>query len=146
MVIRAKESSYTHPWSYSVVNFARLTGTIGVPFRFQRTTGADGIKPKERRITLMRKYELVCIIQPDLDETAFNGVVDRIKGWIGESGGTVDKVDVWGRRKLAYPIRKQRDGQYVLINASLEPSATSGLERNIRFQESVLRHMLSVVG
>ncbi len=94
----------------------------------------------------MRKYELVCIIQPDLDETAFNGVVDRLKGWIGESGGTVDKVDVWGRRKLAYPIRKQRDGQYVLINASLEPSATSGLERNIRFQEAVLRHMLSVVG
>jgi small subunit ribosomal protein S6 len=94
----------------------------------------------------MRKYELVCIIQPDLDETAFNVVIDRLKGWIGESGGTVDKVDVWGRRKLAYPIRKQRDGQYVLINASLEPSAAAGLERNIRFQETVIRHMLSVVG
>jgi small subunit ribosomal protein S6 len=94
----------------------------------------------------MRKYELVCIIQPDLDETAFNGVVDRVKGWISESGGSVDKVDVWGRRRLAYHIHKQREGQYVLLNVSLSPTATAGLERNIRFQENILRHMLSVVG
>jgi small subunit ribosomal protein S6 len=94
----------------------------------------------------MRKYELVCIIQPDLDETAFNGVVDRVKGWVGESGGSVDKVDIWGRRRLAYHIHKQREGQYVLLNVSLNPAAAAGLERNIRFQENILRHMLSVVG
>ena len=94
----------------------------------------------------MRNYELVCIIQPDLDENAFNGVIDRLKGWVSESGGSVDKVDIWGRRKLAYPIRKQRDGQYVLLNVSLNPSATTELERNLRFQEAVLRHMLSAVG
>lgn len=94
----------------------------------------------------MRSYELVCIIQPDLDETAFNGVIERVKGWISESGGSVDKVDVWGRRRMAYRIRKQREGQYVLMNVTMNPAATSSLERNIRFQESVLRHMLSVVG
>ncbi len=94
----------------------------------------------------MRKYELVCIIQPDLDETAFNGLIERVKGWVGDSGGSVDMVDIWGRRKLAYPIRKQTDGQYVLLNVSLEPSATTELERNLRFQENVIRHMLSVVG
>jgi len=94
----------------------------------------------------MRSYELVCIIQPDLDETAFNGVIDRVKGWISELGGSVDKVDVWGRRRLAYYIRKQREGQYVLLNVTMNPATTSTLERNIRFQESVLRHMLSVVG
>jgi small subunit ribosomal protein S6 len=93
----------------------------------------------------MRSYELVCIIQPDLDETAFNGVVDRVKGWVSESGGSVDKVDVWGRRRLAYHIRKHREGQYVLLNVTMDPAATSSLERNIRFQESVMRHMLSVV-
>ena len=49
----------------------------------------------------MRKYELVCVIQPDLDEAAFNSVVEKVKSWISESGGTIDKVDVWGRRKLA---------------------------------------------
>jgi small subunit ribosomal protein S6 len=94
----------------------------------------------------MRKYELVCIIQPDLDETAFNGVLDKVKGWISDSGGSVDKVDVWGRRKMAYTIRKQKEGQYVLLNVTLNPTTTSELERNLRYQESVMRHMLSVVG
>jgi small subunit ribosomal protein S6 len=93
----------------------------------------------------MRNYELVCVVQPELDETAFKGVVDRISSWITEAGGSVDKVEVWGRRRMAYQIRKQREGQYVLLNVSLDPKATSGLERNIRYLEPVLRHMLSTV-
>ena len=93
----------------------------------------------------MRKYELICIVQPDLDETAFKGAVERVQGWVTESGGSVDKVDVWGRRRLAFPIHKQRDGQYVLLNISLEPKATSDLERNIRYFETVLRHMLTAI-
>ena len=93
----------------------------------------------------MRKYELVCIIQPDLDETAFKGAVERVQGWVTESGGSVDKVDVWGRRRLAFPIHKQRDGQYVLLNISLDPKSASDLERNIRYLETVLRHMLTAI-
>jgi small subunit ribosomal protein S6 len=93
----------------------------------------------------MRKYELVCIIQPELDETAFNGVVEKVKGWVGDSGGNVDKVEVWGKRRLATQIGKQRDGQYVLLNVSLPTKATAELERNLRFLEPVIRHMLSVV-
>lgn len=94
----------------------------------------------------MRNYELVCIIQPDLDENAFNGVIDRVKGWVNEAGGSIGKVDIWGRRRLAYSIHKQREGQYVLLNVSMEPAATAELERNIRFQETVMRHMLTLVG
>jgi small subunit ribosomal protein S6 len=94
----------------------------------------------------MRKYELMCIIQPDLDENAFNGVLDKVKGWISESGGSVDKAEVWGRRKLASLVKKHREGQFVLLNVTMNPASTSNLERNLRFQESVLRHMLSVVG
>lgn len=94
----------------------------------------------------MRKYELMCILQPDLDETAFNGVLDKVKGWISDSGGSVDKAEVWGRRKLASLIKKHREGQYVLLNVTMNPASTSDLERNLRFQESVMRHMLSVVG
>ncbi len=93
----------------------------------------------------MHKYELVCILQPDLDENAFNGVIDRVKGWVSESGGNVDKVDIWGKRRLAYQIRKQRDGQYVLLNVSLPPKATAELERNLRYLEPVIRHMLASV-
>jgi small subunit ribosomal protein S6 len=93
----------------------------------------------------MRKYELVCIVQPELDETAFNGVVEKVKGWIGEAGGNVDKVEVWGKRRLATTIRKQRDGQYVLLNVSMPSKATAEVERNLRFLEPVMRHMLTVV-
>ena len=93
----------------------------------------------------MRNYELVCIVQPDLDETAFKGAVERVQGWVTESGGSVDKVDVWGRRRLAFPIHKQRDGQYVLLNITLDPKSASDLERNIRYLETVLRHMLTAM-
>jgi small subunit ribosomal protein S6 len=93
----------------------------------------------------MRNYELVCIVQPDLDETAFKGALERVQGWVTESGGTVDKVDVWGRRRMSYQIRKQRDGHYVLLNITIDPKSASNLERNIRYLETVLRHMLTAV-
>jgi small subunit ribosomal protein S6 len=93
----------------------------------------------------MRNYELVCIVHPDLDDSAFNGVVEKVGGWVTEAGGSVDKVDVWGRRRMAYHINKQREGQYVLLHLNMNPASTAQLERNIRFQESVMRSMLTVV-
>ncbi|MGD8406571.1 MAG: 30S ribosomal protein S6 [Anaerolineales bacterium] len=93
----------------------------------------------------MRNYELVLIVQPDLDETAFNEAVDRVKSWVDDASGKVGKVDVWGKRKLAYLIQKQREGQYVLLNISLPPEATQELERKIRFLEPIMRHMLTAV-
>ena len=93
----------------------------------------------------MRNYELVCIFQPELDETAFKGAVERVSNWVTEAGGNVDKLEVWGRRRLAYVIHKQTEGQYVLLNISLDPKAVSGLERNIRYLETVMRHMLTAM-
>jgi len=93
----------------------------------------------------MRKYELVCIVHPDLDEAGFNGIIEKVKGWIAESGGTVDKVDVWGRKRLAYLVRKQREGQYVLFNVTLPATATATLDQNLRFQEPVIRYMITAV-
>jgi small subunit ribosomal protein S6 len=93
----------------------------------------------------MRKYELVVLIQPDLDDAAFDAALERIGGWVTEAGGNVDKVERWGRRKLAYPIRKLLEAQYVLFNLTLPPSATAGLERNLRFLEPVMRHLLVLV-
>ena len=92
----------------------------------------------------MRHYELVCIIHPDLDEAAFNGVIEKVKGWAIETGGSVEKVEIWGRKRLAYAIKKHREGQFVLLNMTMSPTATFELERNLRFQETLLRHMLSV--
>ena len=93
----------------------------------------------------MRKYELVCIVHPDLDEAAFTGVVEKIKGWVVETSGSVDKVEIWGRKRLAYVIKKQREGQYVLFNLGLDPIATAALEKNLRFLEPVIRYMLIAV-
>lgn len=93
----------------------------------------------------MHNYEIVLILHSELDETAFNAAVEKVKGWITTSGGTVSKVDVWGKRRMAYAIRKQREGQYVLINAEFAPAFTADLERNLRFLEPVIRFMITVV-
>ena len=90
----------------------------------------------------MRAYELVLIVHPDLDEAAFNGVLERVQGWITEAGGEVTKVDLWGTRDLAYPIRKQTQGQYVLMNINMAPEFGVELERNLRLQEPVMRFLV----
>jgi small subunit ribosomal protein S6 len=87
----------------------------------------------------MRDYEVVFVVHPDLDETAFSEVVNRVRNWITEDGGEVSKTDLWGKRKLAFPIRKVNDGQYVLLEAKMKPSFGAQLERNLRFLEPVLR-------
>lgn len=92
----------------------------------------------------MRDYELIFVASPDLDETNLNELVEKVKGWVTEAGGAITKVDVWGKRKLAYTIHKQKEGQYVLLNTQMEPSFGAKLERNLRFQESILRFLLVV--
>lgn len=91
----------------------------------------------------MRSYELMFIVHPDLDESAFNEVVDKVKSWITDSGGQVDNVDLWGKRRLAYPIQKQVEGQYVLLDTQLDPTFCSDLEHNLGLQEPVMRFLLT---
>lgn len=87
----------------------------------------------------MRNYELVFIIQPDLDETGVKGIVEKVQGWITEAGGTVAKIDNWGKKRLAYQINKRREGQYVLFELQMPPAFSGELERNMRFLEPVMR-------
>ena len=75
----------------------------------------------------MRHYEVVVIFQPEMDETAVADLLERVKGWITESGGVIAKVDNWGKRRLAYLIRKQREGQYYLIHAEMSPDAVTAV-------------------
>jgi small subunit ribosomal protein S6 len=93
----------------------------------------------------MRNYELVLILQADLDEASFNAAIDKVKGWITEAKGSVEKVDIWGKRKLAYPIRKQTEGQYALLTVKMEPSFTGKLEGNLRLLEPVMRFLIKLV-
>jgi len=93
----------------------------------------------------MREYELVFIVHPDLDDMALKDVVDKVSGWITEAGGVISKVDLWGKRKLAYAIRKQKEGQYVLMRTQMDPKFGATLERNLRFLEPVMRFLLVIV-
>jgi len=90
----------------------------------------------------MRDYELMLVVHPDLDETAFNDVIKRVSGWVTDGGSNVVKTEVWGKRQLAYTIRKQTQGQYVLLHLQMDPKLGVTLERNLRIQESVLRYLL----
>ncbi len=87
----------------------------------------------------MRNYEVVVIVHPDLDENALKALVERIQGWITSAGGTIDKTDMWGKRRMAFSIRKQREGQYVYMETQFAPSFSAELERNLRLNEPVLR-------
>ena len=89
-----------------------------------------------------RPYEVTFVVRPDIDETAFTGVVDKVKGWITAAGGAVTQANIWGRRRLAYPIKKLTEGQYVLLLADLPTQALAGLERDLRLSEEVLRFLL----
>lgn len=90
----------------------------------------------------MREYELVFIVHPDLDDTALTDLVDKVKGWITEAGGSIAKADIWGKKKLAYAIRKQKEGYYVFLRTQMNPTFCATLERNLRFSEPVLRFLL----
>jgi small subunit ribosomal protein S6 len=91
----------------------------------------------------MRTYELVFIVNPDLDETAVTALVEKVKAWITDAGGSVAKVEMWGKRRLAYLIRKQREGNYVFVQADMAPTFTAELERNLRFLEPVMRFLIT---
>jgi small subunit ribosomal protein S6 len=90
----------------------------------------------------MRNYEVAFIAHPELDEASLNALVEKAKGWVSAAGGQVMQVDLWGRRRLAYPIRKQREGQYVLMQTQMTAVATHDVERSLRLTEQVMRFQI----
>jgi small subunit ribosomal protein S6 len=92
----------------------------------------------------MRNYELTFITHPELDKDALSEIIERVQGWVGQGGGKVTKVDMWGKRPLAYPIRKQKEGLYTYMEMEIPTQLASELERNLRFIESVMRFLIIV--
>ena len=90
----------------------------------------------------MREYELVVIIDPEIDEEKLSATLDRIGQFVTTRGGEVIDVDHWGKRKLAYPIKKRSEGSYVITHLRMEPSQTAELEASLQLFEEVLRHLL----
>ncbi len=90
----------------------------------------------------MRKYECAYILDPGLTEEEQQPFVDRFKTLVDDNGGTVDAVDKWERRRLAYEIKGKREGVYVFMNFTGEPAAEAELGRVLGITEGVLRHMV----
>lgn len=90
----------------------------------------------------MRRYELVLILGPQVAEDEVPATFDGlIRQPVEGRGGTVEKVDHWGRRKLAYPIRKQLEGSYVVTHLRLDPPQVKELEQTLKISEEVLRYL-----
>ncbi len=90
----------------------------------------------------MRDYELVLIISPEVAEEEIPATLEKIDRLITERGGSVSEVNQWGRRKLAYPIGKFMEGNYVLTQFKMEPGLTADLEASLKLSDEIMRHLL----
>ncbi|WP_344872461.1 30S ribosomal protein S6 [Allokutzneria multivorans] len=87
----------------------------------------------------MRHYEMMVILDPNLDERTVAPTLDTFLNVIRNSGGNVEKVDVWGRRRLSFEIKKQAEGIYAVLDINCETAAVKELDRQLSLQDSVLR-------
>ena len=87
----------------------------------------------------MRRYELMVILDPDLEERTVAPSLDTFLNVVRKDGGTVDNVDIWGRRRLAYEINKKPDGIYAVVDLTCEPDTVKELDRQLNLNESVMR-------
>ncbi|HYU18765.1 MAG TPA: 30S ribosomal protein S6 [Chloroflexota bacterium] len=90
----------------------------------------------------MRDYELMVVLTPELDDEAVASTTERIRSLVTTRGGEVVDVQAWGRRRLAYPIQKFRDGHYAVAKLKLSPDAAEPLDRSLKLTEPVIRHLL----
>ena len=91
----------------------------------------------------MRNYEIAFIVHPDLEDTGYKEVVERVQELVKNTGGTIIKIDQWGRKKLAYEIRKLTEGQYVFLHTEMDPTMCTDLEHALQLNESIIRFMIT---
>jgi len=87
----------------------------------------------------MRKYEIVVIVDPEVDDRQVNTLLEKPLAGLTKAGGTVDSSDVWGRRRLSYDINKKSEGIYVVINVTADPAAVKEMDRQFTLNEQIMR-------
>jgi small subunit ribosomal protein S6 len=87
----------------------------------------------------LRAYEVMVILDPSLEERTVEPSLDKYLNVVRKDGGSVESVDVWGRRRLAYEINKQAEGIYAIVQLTAEPATVKELDRQLGLNESVLR-------
>ncbi len=94
----------------------------------------------------MNKYEVLYIIKADIEDEARNALIEKFNTIITDNGGSIDDIDEWGKRKLAYEIDYQSDGYYVLEHFTAPADLPAELERNFRISDSILRYLVTRAG
>ena len=90
----------------------------------------------------MRAYEVMVILDPSLEERTIEPSLDKYLNVIRNDGGTIENVDIWGKRRLAYEIQKKNEGIYAVVNFTCEPATAKELDRQLGLNESILRTKL----
>ena len=90
----------------------------------------------------MHEYEMMYILRPELDEAAVAAAIAKVSELVTGRGGEVTKAEPWGRRRLAYPIKLCREGQYVLTQYKLDPKALADMESTLRISDEVIRYLV----
>jgi len=102
---------------------------------------AGPIQTEGRRRERVTEYEILLLLDPELAEEKQADVVARLRDMIEKGGGTFERHDVWGRRKLAYPIDKKEEGVYHLLSFTSSPETLDELSRVLKIDDDVMRHM-----
>ena len=93
----------------------------------------------------MRRYELMLLLRPDLEDDKLQAAVEKVTRAIVNAGGSLSKVSPWGKRRLAYDIQHHREASYFLIHFDIEPSQVRDIERGMLISEDILRHLVTVL-
>jgi small subunit ribosomal protein S6 len=93
----------------------------------------------------MRRYELMLLLRPDLEDDKLQAAVEKVTRAIVNAGGSLSKVSPWGKRRLAYDIARHREASYFLIHFDIEPSQVREIERGLLISEEILRHLVTVL-
>ena len=92
---------------------------------------------------MMNKYEVLYVIDPAMEDEPRKELIERFSGIITGNGGIVDKIDEWGKRRLAYPINFKNEGYYVLLHMTAAPEFPRELERNLQISDQIMRYLVT---
>ena len=106
------------------------------------TKGKSKPAAKAKKEEPLRDYELIFIISPEVEEDKMGAAIDNVTQFITGKGGTISEVEQWGKRKLAFSIKRFTEGNYVLARFKMKPELTKELEADLQISEEVLRHLL----
>ena len=99
----------------------------------------------QKEVTVMRKYEIMYIIRPNIEDEAKKALVERFNTILTDNGAELTEVKEWGKRRLAYEINDFRDGYYMLLQVQSEAAAVQEFDRLAKISEDIIRHMVTKV-